>query len=201
VFGDDWLMNYDQLADAELMAQVAQRRRDALEVLYDRHAAAALGFAMQFLDDRALSEEAVQEAFWRVWKRAGTFDPGRAQFATWLLTIVHHLAIDELRRQRGRPQRAEPGRAEDGEDALSEIPADEPGVPEQAWAKLQGEHVRAAMAQLPEAQHTVVRMAYFEGLTHREIAAQLGEPLGTVHTRARLALIRLKELLADVVGA
>lgn len=193
-------MTYDHLTDAELMARVARRERDALEVLYDRHAAAALGFAMRILEDRAQCEEAVQEAFWRVWKRAGTYDARRAQFATWLFTIVHHLAIDELRRQRSRPARVELDRTGEDEDRLMELASDEPGVPEQAWANLQGEQVRAALAQLPEAQHTVVRMAYFEGLTHREIAARLGEPLGTVHTRARLALGRLKELLADVVG-
>jgi RNA polymerase sigma-70 factor (ECF subfamily) len=183
------------LNDAELMARVAQRNRDALESLYDRHAGVALGLAVKILGERATGEEIVQEAFWRVWQRAATFDHRRGDFSGWLLSIVYHLAIDELRRRRGQPPRAVLD-ANSEQTFLAQAGATD--VTERAWSNVEHAQVREAVTRLPEPQRAVIELAYFEGLTRQEIAARLNEPLGTIHTRARLALAKLRDSLANL---
>jgi RNA polymerase sigma-70 factor (ECF subfamily) len=179
-------------SDADLMARVAQRDKGALEQLYDRYAASAMGLALKMLGERNTAEEIVQEAYWRVWKRASTFELQRGQFTAWLFGIVHNLAIDELRRRRVRPNAV----STDAEDeAILDLPDREVDVAEQAFQLVTGEQVRLALRNLPDAQRSVIELAYFEGLTHQEIAARLGEPIGTIHTRARLALQKLRETL------
>ncbi len=191
-------MDNRALTDAQLMERITRRDRAAFEVLYEQHSRAALGLALRILGERPVSEEIVQEAFWRVWKRASSFDARRGNFSTWLASIVHHLAIDELRRRHGRPA---PVEWETVPSPLPEVSDPAPEVSERAWANLQGEQVRTALAQLPDGQRQVLELAYFEGLTHQEIAARLNEPLGTVHTRARLGLRKLKDLLSELNGA
>ncbi len=181
-------------SDAQLIAQVVRRDQAAFAALYDRHASAALGLAVRILGERAIGEEIVQEGFWRVWKKAATYDKNRTSFRTWLLSIIHHLAVDELRRRRGQPPMFV---LEEDDDLLDEIPDGAPDPYERAWSNLRSEEVRSALNQLPEAQRTVVELAYFQGMTHREIAEQLNEPPGTIFTRARLALSKLKELLKE----
>ncbi len=188
----------DQISDAELMARVAGRgpeAREAFEQLYDRYAGRAFGLALRLTGDRATSEEVTQEAFWRAWQAAGSFDPARASLSSWLLAIVHHCAVDELRRQRSRGTPIELDRPEGETQSITDPEAD---TAEHAWANVQSAHVQAALARLPEAQRVVIELAYFGGYTRQEIAQRLNEPLGTVHTRARLGLIKLKELLASL---
>lgn len=185
-------MSAPLLTDAELMTRVAKQDKRALEELYDRHAAAALGLALKMLGERNSAEEIVQEAFWRIWKRAATFENERGLFMPWLFGIVHHLVIDELRRRKARPN---PLSTDDEQGLLLELPDREMDVLETALLKITSEQVRGALAGLPEAQRSVVELAFFEGLTHQEIAAQLNEPVGTIHTRARLALQKLRETL------
>jgi RNA polymerase sigma-70 factor (ECF subfamily) len=188
-------MSTRPLADAELMARVSARDKQALEVLYDRYAAAAMGLALKMLGDRAVAEEIVQETFWRVWKRAATFELQRGQFTAWLFGIVHNLAIDEMRRRRARPNTIS---TDTEEDALLELPDTGVDVVETALLTVTGEQVRSALDELPAAQRNVIELAYFEGLTHQEIAVRLNEPVGTVHTRARLALLKLREALVPL---
>lgn len=185
-------MDVKPLSDAELMARVSRRDKRALEELYDRYAAAAMGLALKMLGERNTAEEIVQEAFWRVWKRGGTFELGRGQFTAWLFGIVHNLAIDEMRRRRVRPSTIS---TDIEDDALLELPDGGVDVAEAAFQSVTGEQVRLALKNLPEAQRSVIELAYFEGLTHQEIAMRLNEPIGTVHTRARLALQKLRETL------
>lgn len=185
-------MGADPVSDAALMARVAQQDRRALEQLYDNYAAAAMGLALKMLGERNTAEEIVQEAFWRVWKRASTFELQRGQFTAWLFGIVHNLAIDELRRRRVRPNTVSTD-AED--DSILELPDHAVDVAESAFQRVTGEQVRLALRELPDAQRSVIELAYFEGLTHQEIAARLDEPIGTIHTRARLALQKLRETL------
>ncbi len=188
-------MNRLQMQDTELIMLVARRDRVAFECLYDRHASKALGLAMRMFGERPVAEEIVQEAFWRVWKRASSFDTRRGDFVTWLLSIVHHLAVDELRRRRGQAPLAE---MDGNTEPFVNVADKGQDVAERAWSNLQSAEMRAALMQLPEAQRTVIELAYFEGLTRQEIAERLNEPLGTIHTRARLALSKLKELLASL---
>lgn len=176
--------------DERLIARVAEGDRRAFELLYDRYAATVFGLTLKILGDREVAEDAVQEIFWRVWRRLGSFDRSRA-FAPWLFGIAHNYCIDELRRRKVRPQSV----YDDDENSfLSDIP-DEMDVAETAVLAEQGRIVRSALEQLPEEQRQTLLLAYFGGLTQQEIAVRLGNPLGTVKTRMRLGLLKLRALL------
>ncbi len=181
--------------DDGLLARVARRDKRALEALYDKYAAAAMGVAMRIVGERSAAEEIVQEAFWRVWNRASTYNAGRGQFGGWLFGIVHNLAIDELRRRKSHPL---PASIDLEDDSVVDIPDIQVDVTEAAFQRVRGEQVRAALTALSETQRTVIDLAYFHGLTHQEIADKLGEPIGTIHTRARLALLKLREQLTPL---
>jgi RNA polymerase sigma-70 factor (ECF subfamily) len=176
--------------DEELIAAVARGDHPAVLALYDRHGRLAYGLAYRILGDAGAAEEAVQDAFMRVWRRAATFEATRGAVRPWLLTIVHHCAIDLHRRRSGiSPVVA----------GLDEIAERQPAP--DAWsdvaARLDSDRVRAAVATLPGDQRRAIEMAYFDGLTHREIAERDGLPLGTVKGRLRLGLRRLQGLLTE----
>ena len=179
-------------ADEQLMTRVRNGDAAALEILYDRYAALIMGFAFRLLADRALSEEIVQETFWRVWRSAATFDARRGGFAGWLFGIARNLTIDLCRRRKIRPQ---PLIDEDQAQPIEHAPDPDVDVAETAWISIKRAQVRAALGELPAAQRTVIDLAYFRGMTRQEIAEVTGEPLGTIHTRARLALQKLREIL------
>ncbi len=178
--------------DDELIAAVARGEHPALLALYDRHGRIAYGLAYRILGDAGAAEEAVQDAYLRLWRRASTFDAARGGGRSWLLTIVHHCAIDLVRRRAGAPPVVA---------GLDEM-ADRRSVPD-AWREVSGrierERVRSAVATLPGEQRRAIELAFFEGLTHREIAERDGLPLGTVKGRMRLGLKRLSGLLAEPV--
>lgn len=179
-----------RVEDDQLITRVAGGDRRAFETLYDRYAATVFGLALKMLGEREAAEDAVQEIFWRVWKRAASFDHARA-FAPWLFGIAHNYCIDELRRRRVRPQ---PVYEDDEHPVLSDIP-DEADVGEAAVLADQRRIVREALDQLPEEQRQALLLAYFGGLTQQEIATRLGNPLGTVKTRMRLGLQKLRSIL------
>jgi RNA polymerase sigma-70 factor (ECF subfamily) len=176
--------------DDELITAVARGDHPALLGLYDRYGRIAYGLAYRILGDAGAAEEAVQDAYLRVWRRASTFDTSRGGARSWLLTIVHHCAIDLLRRRAGAPPVVA---------GLDEM-ADRQAVPD-AWSEVSGriesERVRTAVETLPGEQRRAIEMAFFDGLTHREIAERDGLPLGTVKGRLRLGLKRLSGLLAE----
>jgi RNA polymerase sigma-70 factor (ECF subfamily) len=176
--------------DDELIAAVARRDQAALLALYDRHGRMGYGLAYRILGDAGAAEEAVQDAYLRIWRRASTFDASRGGARSWLLTIVHHCAIDLLRRRAGAPPVVA---------GLDEM-AGRRSVPD-AWSEVSGriesERVRTAVETLPGEQRRAIEMAFFDGLTHREIAERDGLPLGTVKGRLRLGLKRLSGLLAE----
>lgn len=182
-----------ELGDLELLLQVQKQNRRALEVLYDRYSAKALGLAFKILRDRDLAEEIVVDAFWRVWQRADQFQMGRGSFASWFYGIVRHLAIDELRRRDSRPV---PSEDDQLEIAFAADATREDDVTEIVGRSLTAHTVQNALDALPESQRQVIQLAYFEGLTRKEISKRLGQPLGTVHTRARLGLDKLRVILA-----
>ena len=176
--------------DEQLIVRVAMGDQRAFETLYDRYAATVFGLTLKMLGDRQLAEDAVQEIFWRVWQRAASFDRSRA-FAPWLFGIAHNYCVDELRRRKVRPQQV----YEDGDQLiLSDIP-DEADVGETAILADERRGIRDALNQLPVEQREALLLAYFGGLTQQEIAARLGNPLGTVKTRVRLGLRKLRALL------
>ncbi len=178
--------------DEALMASVVAGDSAAFEELYDRYAPAVLGMLVKMLQDRPLAEEVLQESFWRVWEKAHSFSEERGSFRTWIFSIAKRQAIDTIRRQKVRPQAV---RDEAEELKLATQPNPGPAVDEAAWIAIESQKVRAALEKLSPEQVQVIELAYFEGLTRQEISQMTGDPLGTVHTRARLGLQKLRSLL------
>lgn len=173
----------DEPDDAELMRRLAKGEERALEDLYDRYASAVMGLALKILGDREPADEVVQETFWRAWSRSGSYRAERGAPLSWLFGIAHHLSIDLIRRGASKQPQVLSNRPE---------PLDRNEVEESTRATLRREQVVAALAELEPEQRQVLELAYFGGLTHREIAEATHSPLGTVHTRARLGLQKLR---------
>lgn len=184
------------LSDPELIARVvAAADEAAFEVLYDRHRCRAFGLALRVTGTRTAAEEVTQEVFLGLWRRAQLFDPARGTLAAWLMTAVRHRAIDAVRKGAARGPTLEwhealPG--SEGPDAAHE----------QTVAAEESRRARALLDRLPAEQREVVELAYFGGFAQTEIAERLGAPLGTVKSRSRLALEKLREAVtADGVLA
>lgn len=176
------------VADADLLRSIQSGDQQAVAALYDRYSGAAYGLAFRITGDGTLAEDVVQDAFVSVWKQAGRFDPERGQVKSWLLTIVHHKAVDAVRRRANRSERALP---EGPEEFIATI-----GSPEQVTEMtMDAAAVREAVRAVPEDQRRTIEMAYFEGLTHVEIAERMDVPLGTVKSRLRIGLEKMRESL------
>jgi len=185
---------FDTLTDDEqLMRRIAETDRQAMEVLYDRYGKMVYGFAYKSVSDRYAAEEITQDVFTQVWKNAASYDATQAKLATWLLTITRRIAIDHFRRSERRPQAA-PTTDEVlilfhdtsiGPDGLAEVQAVR-------------EEVSEAMKSLPIDQRIPIERMYYQGLTQKEIAEQLDVPIGTVKSRIRLGLARLRDKLSSV---
>jgi RNA polymerase sigma-70 factor (ECF subfamily) len=182
-----------ELKDAELIGRVAKGEAHALEVLYDRYSRIVLGFGQRIVGDRQLAEELLQEAFFRIWQQAATYSTERGNFGTWLLSITHNLAIDELRKRRRRPLKAD---SEEPETILAAMADTGTDIEDEVWLGALRTIMIQALGQLPAAQREAIELAYYQGLTQREIAERLGEPLGTIKTRMRLGMQKLREALA-----
>ena len=181
------------LSDEILATRVASGNTAALETLYDRHAPTVLAIALKIIGDRATAEDVLQETFWRVWTRADTYQAQRGTFTGWLFRIVRNIAIDAYRRRNARPQLvADP---EDGDPLLDQLADPAGDVAEKAQSNIRNRQVQIALTSLPRKQKQVLEMAYFYGMTRHEIAEATGEALGTIHTRARLALQKLRKEL------
>jgi RNA polymerase sigma-70 factor (ECF subfamily) len=183
--------------DEELLAGLAAGRLEALDTLYDRYRALAFGIARRITSDESLAEDVVQEAFLGAWRGADRYIPGRGSVRTWLLSIVHHRAIDVVRRR--RPASELPAEVE-GERTPE--PLTMPDVWGEVSERVDREVVAGALATLPDAQRETIELAYFGGLTQQEIAARTGVPLGTVKGRVRLGLATMRRVLeADLPEA
>ena len=181
--------------DEGLMRLIAKGRQEALSELYDRHARLAFSLALQTTGDPASAEEITQDVFVRAWERAGQYRPDQGTVRTWLASIARHRSIDYLRRlgARAEGQSVSWDEIEDGPGM--EVPSGST-QPEAELSMLRAE-VRAAVVQLPEDQKQALALAYFRGYTQGEIATMLGVPLGTVKTRIRLAMDKLRIALRD----
>jgi RNA polymerase sigma-70 factor, ECF subfamily len=176
--------------DETLAIQVARGNSAALAILYDRYASIVLGISVKVVGDQGLAEDVLQETFWRVWQSAATYQSQLGSFTGWLFRIARNLAIDAYRRRNVRPQAISGVTGSD--PILDEIPDPNIDVVEQAQSILKNRQIRKALASLPTVQRQVIEMAYFYGMTRQEIAEATGEALGTIHTRARLALQKLR---------
>jgi RNA polymerase sigma-70 factor (ECF subfamily) len=192
--GDDTIHN--GASDEELVARVAQGDSGSLEILYDRYASAVLGISVKVSGDRTVAEDVLQETFWHVWKSADTYQSQRGSFTGWLFKIVRNLAIDAYRRRSARPQ--ENKNVENSDPVLDQIADPGGDVVEHVQSGFRDQQVRSALMSLPYEQKQVLELAYFYGMTRQEIAEATGEALGTIHTRARLGLQKLREKLTKV---
>lgn len=163
----------------------------ALADLYDRHGRSVYGLAVRMLGDPAEAEDLAQDVFTLAWKNAARYDPARGAVAAWLLVTTRTRAIDRLRARRSRPQA---GGDDDGR-ALAAIPDAAPSVDVIVATSQDALRVRDAIAGLPADQRDVIELAYFQGLSHTEIAGRTGIPLGTIKTRIRTGLQRLRDAM------
>lgn len=177
--------------DAALVAGVGRRDARCLESLYARYGTPCYGLARRILGDDGLAQDVVQEVFLALWNQPERFDAGRGPFASWLLALVHHKAVDSVRREQNARRRSS------APDVLDQKPDPAPGVAEEVWTGLRRERVRAALRELPEPQRHALALAYYGGYTQREIAGLTGLPLGTVKTRMLLGMRRLRAALGD----
>ena len=181
--------------DEELMACLATRDIEAFEALYDRYGTLVYSTALRVLGDTHLAEDITQEVFLRIWRHPDRYAPERGRFVPWLLSVTRNGAVDQVR-SRGRRRRHE---------LVSEEPEREPptgdGDDPALMAELADERqrIRRALANLPAEQRQTIEMAYFGGYTQQEIAALLSEPLGTVKTRIRLGMQKLRVFLTPQV--
>lgn len=185
----------DEPTDEELLAGLAAGRLEALDALYERSAPMALGIARRITGDGTLAEDVVQEAFLGAWRGADRFVAGRGSVKTWLLSIVHHRAIDAVRRR--RPSTELP---EESEGARTPGALTLPDVWGEVSGRLDADAVARALDALPPPQREAVELAYFAGLSQSEIATRVGVPLGTVKSRTRLALVTLRRELGLAVS-
>lgn len=178
----------DHADDVARLADVAAGEPAALAALYDRHVRAIYSIALRVLRDEADAEDTVQEVFAQVWRQASRYDRARGTVSAWMLTMARSRAIDRLRARRARP---------DTHTAVETIerlaPALDPA--DAIAAERDAERVRFALEELPALQRIALELAYFEGLTQSEIAARLEAPLGTIKTRIRLGLLKLRDVL------
>jgi len=180
--------------DAELVHAIARGDERALASLYDHYSPILFGLLLRILKDRPEAEDVLQEVFLQIWQRASSFDVERGRPFTWLVTLARSRAIDRLRSTRSRERAA----------LASAMEAPEPvaDASDDAVRSEQGEAVRGALAAIPEEQRRALLLAYFDGLSQTEIAARLDQPLGTVKTRMRSGMMKLRELLrGQVEGA
>lgn len=184
-------------AAAALLGRIRAGDREALDELYGLFGRPAFALARRILQDDGLAEDVVQEVFLSVWRNPGAFDERRAAVSSWLLAMVHHKAVDAVRREEGHRRRGR--RAED--DMALDAPTAARDAEEQAVDRVVSEQVRTALGELPEAQREALALAYYGGYTQREVAALTGVPLGTVKTRMLSGMRKLRTQLSGTGAA
>jgi RNA polymerase sigma-70 factor (ECF subfamily) len=168
-------------ADIALVSALRAGDQNAMGLLYDRYSSLVYSVALRVLGDTGAAEDVLQEVFMQLWRNPGVFDSSRGNLGAWLAVIARNRAIDALRKRRPETDIA---------DVVVSVEPDMAGDAERARAM---EKVRGVLGTMPAAQRSALEMAYFEGLTHSEIAAKTGEPLGTIKTRIRTGLLALRQ--------
>jgi len=176
------------------MAVVDRKQAAAFEVLYDRHGGAAYSLAYRIVGDRLAAEDVTQEAFLSIWRSNARFDRARGSVRSWVLSVVRNRAIDALRRGAGNAPKLD----HDDESVIEAEPAEERTETE-ALRRETSRELQGALRELPDDQSQVIRLAYFGGFSHSEIAEMLGMPLGTVKGRMRLGLEKIRVQLAEAL--
>ena len=180
----------ESLIDDALLQRIALKDESAFALLYDRYGRSAYSLAYRILGDTHSAEDVVQDVFLNVWRSAISFDGRRGKARSWLLSMVHHRAIDVIRRHRGRLSM-------NPFTDVDHLGTETSGVWEDVVESLHRRAVEKALNQLPKEQRGAIKLAYFDGYTHREIAELTHQPLGTVKSRIRMGLGKLRDLLKD----
>jgi len=189
------LERFRRLGDEELIRLAAGLDAGAFEVLYERHHALAFSLAARIVGSRDRAQDVVQEAFLNLWREAGRYDPRRGRVRNWLMTMVHNRGIDSLRRLSTRE------RVQAQAEILLPRSAPSDVTSAQAHARDETQTIRGALQGLPEDQRRVIELAFYGGWTQGEIAEMLKLPLGTVKSRARLGLLKLRDALVSQLQA
>ncbi|MFN8447445.1 MAG: sigma-70 family RNA polymerase sigma factor [Anaerolineae bacterium] len=183
-------MSENPFDEADLARRLIDHDQRALSELYQRFGGLVYSVALRVVQNSTLAEEVTQDTFLKVWHQPASWDPERGKFVSWLLTIARYTAIDRLRREQRRPLQ--------NAVELDEVRLGQRGLmDDENW--LDGRLLRSLMSRLPQEQVQVIELAFFGGMSHSEMAEQLGLPLGTVKTRVRLGLLKLKALWIDAM--
>lgn len=180
-------------SDEFLLRRVAQRDTAAYELFYDRHAQAVYNLLVRILFDKSVAEELMQDVFWQVWQKAGQFE-GTGAPAAWLLRMARNRAIDQIRRQRARPVTAYAD-LDSFEQSAEFVVHDVEHRVEQSWQRQQ---IQQVLAGIPDEQRLCLELAYFEGMSQREISDKTSTPLGTIKTRMNMGMQKLERMLRAI---
>jgi RNA polymerase sigma-70 factor, ECF subfamily len=186
-------VDFKKFDDEQLIQLVARANSDALSELYDRYSRLVFGVALNTIGDQAQAEEITQDVFMRVWERASTYRSEYGKVSSWVAGIARHRAIDVYRHQ----QVSSEGHTSLLDDLPHFDPPSSQNIESEVEFKSQRGRLRQALFELPKEQREALALAYFRGLSHDEVAQALGEPLGTVKTRIRLGMQKLRHLLED----
>ena len=186
---------FDLADELQLVERLRAQDQTALNTLYERYSKVVYAIALRIIGQAADAEDVVVDSFWQVWQQAASYDASRGQLRTWIVTIARSRALDRLRVLRRSPL----ADAEEVDVAGREMAgADDPE--QTAWLSQQSSIVRTALASLPREQRQALELAYYHGLSQSEVAERLGEPLGTIKTRIRLGMMKLREQLQVLQG-
>ena len=187
------MAEYEEAPDHTLLHLITQEEEGALEALYARYSTSVFSLAMFMLRQPPLAEEVTQDVFLNIWRKSATYRADRGEPKAWIMSIAHHRIVDVIRSRRRAPPTSEPREF----DLLELLPSSDASTEEEVERSLDRDRIVKALATLPEAQQQVIILAYFEGYTQSEMAEKLQQPLGTVKTRVRLAMQKLRAALEE----
>ncbi len=187
------MVEYESLEDHQLIHHVAQLEGDALEALYTRYVTSVYSLAMFMLKQEALAQDVTQEIFMNIWLKASSFNAERGAPKAWIMSVAHHKIVDVIRSRRRTIINTDPADYE----TLDLLPAGGASTEAQVEQTLERERIMRALATIPKPQSEVIMLAYFEGFSQSEMAQRLDQPLGTIKTRVRLAMQKLRTVLEN----
>ena len=183
----------DEPDDHQLLERIAAKDKDALNALYNRYMTPVYSLSLHMLKQPPLAEEVTQDVFLNIWLKADSFNASRGNPRSWIMSVTHHRVVDVIRARRRAYNATDP----EGYDTLERLPSSEPSVESQVTQSLDRERIMRALATLPDNQREVIELAYFEGYSQSEMAEKLSQPLGTIKTRVRLAMQKLRMSLQE----
>ena len=183
----------DEPDDRELLERIVEKDKNALDILYGRYATPVYSLALHMLKQPPLAEEVTQDVFLNIWLKATSFNAERGQPRSWIMSVAHHRVVDVIRSRRRTQSMTDP----EGYETLERLPAGGASVESQVQQNLDRERIMRALATLPDNQKEVILLAYFEGYSQSQMAERLEQPLGTIKTRVRLAMQKLRTALQE----